>query len=136
MVTATRRFAPLMMSASERATSRSEGERPSRRALVELQIIAVTPSAPSCIRRSEFVGVPTIGVASSFQSPVWSATPSGVRMATALGSGIECATATSSISKGPTSKRLLSATSSIGSSSLPPNSASLDFSIAAVNGVA
>ena len=40
MVTATRRLAPLMMSRERRATSISEGERPSRRALVESQIMA------------------------------------------------------------------------------------------------
>ena len=75
MVTATRRLAPLMIPASERATSRSEGERPSRRALVELQIMAVTPSAPSSLRRASSVGAPISGVASIFQSPVWSAMP-------------------------------------------------------------
>ena len=75
MVTATRRLAPLMMPASERATSSSEGERPSRSALVESQIMAVTPSAPSAARRSVSVGAPITGVASSFQSPVCSTMP-------------------------------------------------------------
>ena len=108
MVTATRRLAALMMPASERATSRSEGERPSRSALVESQIIAVTPSAPSSLRRASSIGAPISGVASIFQSPVWRARPWRVRTATALGSGIECATEMSSRLKGPTSKRLLS----------------------------
>ena len=109
IVTATRRLAPLMMLASERATSSSEGERPSRSALVESQIIAVTPSAPSCGEPSRSsVGGPITGVASIFQSPVCSTMPSGVRMATALDSGIECATEISSRSNGPTSKRLSS----------------------------
>ena len=57
-------------------------------------------------------------------------------MASALDSGIECATEISSTSNGPTSKRPSSGTSLIGSCSLPPNSASLAFSSAAVNGVA
>ena len=103
-----------------RATSGSEGERPSRSALVESQIIAATPSAPSAARRPMSVGGPTWGVGSSFQSPVCSTTPSGVRMASALDSGIECATEIISTPNGPTSKRLLSATSWIGSLSPPP----------------
>ena len=120
IVTATRRLAPRMILPSDFATSISEGERPSRRALVELQIIASTPSVPSCLSRASSVGGPTVGVASIFQSPVCSTVPKLVWMATALGSGIECATATSSRLNGPTSKRALSGTSLIGSCSLPP----------------
>ena len=48
------------------------------------------------------VGGPIIGVGSSFQSPVCSTLPSGVRMISAFDSGIECATETSSMSNGPT----------------------------------
>ena len=136
MVTATRRLAPAMRRASERATSVSEGERPSRSALVELQIMAATPSAPSAMSRLGSVAGPITGLVSIFQSPVCKAMPSGVRMAMALDSGIECATEMSSRSNGPTLKRPSSGTSLIGSCSLPPNSASLDFSIAAVKGVA
>ena len=82
------------------------------------------------------VAGPITGLASIFQSPVCSATPSGVRMAMALDSGIECATEMSSRSNGPTLNRLSSGTSLIGSCSLPPKSVTFDLSIAAVNGVA
>ena len=82
------------------------------------------------------VGAPITGVGSIFQSPVCSTTPCGVRIARALDSGIECATEMSSMPNGPTSKRLLRATSWIGSLAPPPYSASLVLSSAAVKGVA
>ena len=136
MVTATRRLAPRISSASERVTSSSEGERPSRSALVELHTIAVTPSSPSCVSLAMSVGAPITGVGSIFQSPVCSTSPSGVRMATALGSGIEWATEISSRSNGPTVKRDSSAITLTFGGCPTPYSANLARSIAAVNGVA
>ena len=115
----------------------SEGERPSRSALVESQIMAVTPSAPSCDEPARVRG--------RARSPGWPRSSSrrcAGRRRAACGwrrrssSGIECATEMSSRSNGPTLNRPSSGTSLIGSCSLPPNSASLDFSIAAVKGVA
>ena len=98
--------------------------------------MAVTPSAPSALSRPLSVGAPITGVGSIFQSPVCSASPSGVRTASAFDSGIECATEISSSENGPTSKRAFSSTSLIGSFSPRPYSASLLRSRAAVNGVA
>ena len=57
-----------------------------------------------------------IGVGSSFQSPVCSTLPSGVRMISAFDSGIECDTETSSTSNGPRLKRLPSGTTFTGTS--------------------
>ena len=106
-------------SASVRATSVSDGERPSRTALVELPISARQPSAPSARSLASSVGGPITGVGSIFQSPVCSTLPCGVRRISALDSGIECATETSSMSNGPTLKRRPSATSFTGMSGAP-----------------
>ena len=105
VVTATRRGALAISSASVLATSASDGERPSRTALVESPISARQPSSPSARSFASSVGGPSTGVGSSFQSPVCSTVPSGVRMISAFDSGIECATETSSMSNGPTLKR-------------------------------
>jgi len=61
---------------------------------------------------------------------------SGVRSAMALISGIECASVTSSTSKGPSLKRESSFTTLMGICRSPPHSVSLDRSMPAVNGVA
>ncbi len=109
-MTATRAGADAINCASVRATSASEGERPSRTALVESPMTASTPSSPSRRSLASSVGWPTTGVGSSFQSPVCSTLPCGVRRISALDSGIECAIETSSMSNGPTLKRLPSGT--------------------------
>ena len=101
VVTATRPVAPAISSRSVFATSASDGERPSRTALVESPISARQPSSPSRLSFASSVGGPMIGVGSSFQSPVCSTLPSGVRMISAFDSGIECETDTSSTSNGP-----------------------------------
>ena len=59
------------------------------------------PSSPSAVRRASSVGGPIVGVGSIFQSPECSTVPSGVRIARAQDSGIECATGMNSTSKGP-----------------------------------
>src|SRR5579872_4093810 len=70
VVTATRPFAALTTATMVLATSVSEGERPSRMALVESPIRARTPASPSSRKRPSSVGRPTTGVGSIFQSPV------------------------------------------------------------------
>ena len=77
-----------------------------------------------------------MGVGSSFQSPVCSTVPSGVRMIRPFDSGIECAIETSSTSNGPTSKRLPSGTTLTGTSGAPGSPRSFAANSAAVNGVA
>ena len=125
-----------MISASERATSASDGEMPSRKALVESMTSASTPSSPSFCRRAASTGAPMVGVGSSFQSPVWNTVPSGVRMASALISGMECARLNSSTLNGPASNLESSGMTWMGICSELPYSASLAFSMPAVNGVA
>ena len=87
------------------ATSASDGDMPSRMALVESQMSAVTPSSPSALRRATSVGALVNGCSSSFQSAVWSTVPRSVLMITAEGSGIEWDMLTSSMSNGPMVKR-------------------------------
>ena len=50
------------------------------------------PRSPSAANAASSVGWPISGSGSSFQSPVCSIVPCGVRMASACASGIECAT--------------------------------------------
>ena len=88
-MTATRAGADRMSSASVFATSASEGERPSRIALVRSPTSASTPVSPSAASRAASVGAPITGVGSIFQSPVCSTVPCGVRIASAFDSGIE-----------------------------------------------
>src|SRR5207253_1719587 len=87
VVTATRAGATRMSSARQAATSVSEGERPSRNALVESPISARQPSLPSARSLASSVAAPTSGVGSIFQSPVWSTVPAGVRMMSPFDSG-------------------------------------------------
>ena len=75
VVTATRRGACTISSVSVFATSISDGERPSRTALVESPISARQPSSPSARNFASSVGRPSTGVGSSFQSPVCSTLP-------------------------------------------------------------
>ncbi len=76
------------------------------------------------------------GVASSFQSPECTTSPSGVRMASAWLSGIECATGTNSTSNGPMVTRPPLGTILIGICGAPSSCARLLAISAAVNGVA
>ncbi len=101
VVTATRWGASLTSSAMVLATSRSDGELPSRMAFVESPTSASTPSSPSAVRRASSGLPPMVGVASIFQSPVCRIVPSGVRMAIALLSGIEWDISINSTSNGP-----------------------------------
>src|SRR6266851_2592439 len=91
VVTATRPLAAFTSSVMVLATSASDGERPSRTALVESPISASTPASPSSRNRRSSVGTPMIGVGSIFQSPVCSTVPAEVWIASAWDSGIECA---------------------------------------------
>ena len=136
MVTATRPRAAFTSSAMVLPTSASDGERPSRTALVESPTMARQPSSPSARSFFSSVTSPRIGVGSIFQSPVCSTVPTGVRMMSAFDSGIECAIETSSMSNGPTLKRLPSGTMVTGMSGAPGSLARLAASSAAVNGVA
>src|SRR6266487_907697 len=119
VVTATLARAVRTSSARVFATSRSEGERPSRMALVESPTIASTPASPAALSLASSVGGWMTGVGSIFQSPVWSTAPRAVRMISALDSGIEWATDTSSISNGPMANRDPSATTRTGISGAP-----------------
>ena len=65
------------------------------------------------------VGGAEIGVGSSFQSPVCSTLPSGVRMISAFDSGIECATETTRRRTARALKRLPSGTTLTGTSGAP-----------------
>ena len=105
MVTATRPLAAFTSLVMVAATSVSEGERPSRTALVESPTSASTPASPSSRRRRSSVGRPMIGVGSIFQSPVCSTVPAEVWIASACDSGIECATGMNSTLNGPRSMR-------------------------------
>ena len=105
VVTKTRPCVPRASSPSVAATSASDGLAPSRSTLVELQISASTPSSPISRKRRSSVGRPIGGVGSIFQSPVWTTTPAGVRIASAQLSGIEWATGTNSTSNGPMATR-------------------------------
>ena len=136
LVTATR-FSHLPIT-SLRVCSRSLSEpaTPSTKTLVESQTMACTPSSPTRLRASLSDGAPTTGPGSNFQSPVCRTVPKGVRMAMALGSGIEWVRVISSRSKGPTEKRLPRSTMVISASSLKSVSANLRLRIEAVNGVA
>ena len=105
VVTATRPLAALTSFLMVAATSVSEGERPSRTALVESPTSASTPSSPSSRSRRSSVGWPITGVGSIFQSPVCSTVPTSVLIASACDSGIECATGMNSTLNGPISTR-------------------------------
>ena len=116
-----------MSSASVLATSDSDGERPSRTALVESPISASTPSSPSAVSFAASVGAPMIGVGSIFQSPVCSTVPAGVRIASALDSGIEWATLMKSIVNGPSVSRPPSGTTLTGICGAPGSDSALGF---------
>ena len=79
---------------------------------------------------------PISGSGSSFQSPVCSTVPTGVRITTALGSGIEWVRVISSSSNGPIGELARHRHSVIGTLSSSPASTQLARSSEAVNGVA
>ena len=134
--TATRFGAPRIMSVRLSNRSASEPDEPGLNTLVESQTMASTPSSPSWRSAASSDAGPTTGSGSNFQSPVCSTVPRGVRMAMALGSGIEWVRVISSRSKGPTRKRPLNGTSVIGTRSSRPASRSLWRSTERVNLVA
>ena len=129
---------------SARATSRerllrssaSEPDTPLRSTFVESQTMASTPSSPTRLSASESVTGPTSGSGSIFQSPVWRTVPSGVRMASAFGSGIEWVSVIISNSNGPRAKRPERGTTVIAAALARPASSSLRLRMEAVNGVA
>ncbi len=105
VVTATRPGAASITCRRPCPTACSEGDSPSRIALVESQISAITPASPRARKRASSVIGPISGAGSIFQSPVWMMVPSGVVIASDTGSGMECVTATASMSNRPTEKR-------------------------------
>ena len=124
------------MPARTAATSVSDGERPSRTALVESPTSASTPSSPISRRRFSSVGRPISGVGSIFQSPVCSTVPAEVRIASAFDSGIECATEMNSTLNGPMSMRPPSGTTFTGIFGALISPSHLAANSAAENGVA
>ena len=97
-------------------TVASEPATPSTNTLVLSQVMASTPSSPSRLRAATSVRPPVIGSGSIFQSPVCSTTPSGVRIASAFGSGVEWVMVTRSMVNGP-------------SRTCPPSGTSLIFTL-------
>lgn len=82
-------------------TVRSDGVTPGRSAFVESPSRRSTPRLPTSASLPTSVRKPSIGVWSSFQSPVCTMRPPGVSSTSATASGIECATRTKSTSNGP-----------------------------------
>ena len=85
------------------------------------------PSSPSRRNTASEVVLPTKGVSSSFQSPVWTTSPSGLRIASPFDSGIEWATGTYSTVNGPTAMRCpgaISLSSTLGAPGSPSRRAS------------
>jgi hypothetical protein len=103
--------------------------------LVESQAMASTPSRPSSSKRASEAGAPITGAGSSLKSPVWRISPFGVRIASAIGSSVECVTGMNSTENGP------ACTGSPGAQSFTalgeaPSSCSLRRAISAVKRVA
>ena len=99
--------------------------------------MASTPSAPSARSAASSVASPMSGSGSIFQSPVWTMVPRGVRMAMALGSGIEWVMVMNSSAKGPSVNLPPSGTTRTFTLRVSsPASSSLSCSRRAVNGVA
>ena len=73
---------------------------------------------------------------SIFQSPVWTTMPSGVRIASAFDSGIECATLMKSTVNGPSDRRPPSGTTLTGIGGAPGSDRRRASNSAAANGVA
>ncbi len=105
-------------------------------ALVLSHTMASTPSSPKRRNAASSVAGPISGLGSSFQSPVCSTVPYGVRMASACASGREWATGSSSSENGGSSMRPPDGMVWMRTSASSPASISLRFSTAVANGVA
>ena len=134
--TATLPFSEPISSARATFTSASDPATPSTKTLVESHTIASTPSSPRRRMVSTSVRSPMTGSASIFQSPVCSTVPSGVLIASPLGSGIEWVMVTKVTSKSPSLIEPPSSTSFSSTSSSRPASRSFSRIRKAVNGVA
>ncbi len=118
-------------------TRRSEPVLPGRSAFVESPSRRSTPRFPIAASAPTSVLRPSTGVWSSFQSPVWTTRPAGVSTTSAVESGIECATRTSSTRNGPSSSGGSPGSAATSSAFCPsPCSSSFDFTSARVSGVA
>ena len=95
---------------------RSDVVKPGTSALVESVRNRSTPSSPSRAKARRSVMRPSSGSWSILKSPVCSATPAGVLIATASASGIEWLTATNSSSNGPNFSMSPSVTTCLGAS--------------------
>ena len=136
VVMATRPGALAITSARPSLTSRSVGETPSRMALVESQTKAKTPWSPSARKRaSSVLELARTGFSSIFQSPVCRMVPSGVVIASAVGSGMECAMRMASILNGPRSNVSPGAKICTGTFGASPSPRRFDSSRPAVNAV-
>src|ERR687898_818159 len=124
VVSTTRFCSPPTSACKLSRTSASEPDVPGLRMLVESATMASTPSRPKASRSSVAVSGPISGAGSSFQSPVCSTLPSGVRSASAWDSGIECVTRSRLQSNGPTVNRSPGATT-FSTAPLIPASSSL-----------
>ena len=110
---------------------------PGRSAFVESPSRRSTPRFPIAARAPTSVLRPSTGVWSSFQSPVWTTRPADVSTTSAVESGIECATRTSSMRNGPSSSGGSPGSAATSSAFCPsPCSSSFDFTSARVSGVA
>ena len=83
------------------STTRSEGVKPGRSALVESESSASTPRPPSSASLAMSVGFPSTGVWSNLKSPEWTIRPTGVSMASPTPSGMLWQTWKNSMRKGP-----------------------------------
>ena len=117
-------------------TVASEPASPSTKTLVLSHTMASAPSSPMRRSIASSVTSPSSGSGSIFQSPVWNTVPSLVRMASALGSRIECVMVISSSSNGGRLNLPPSGISVTGTVSTRPASTSLRRSTEAANGVA
>ena len=118
-------------------TSRSEPVFPGRSAFVESPSRRSTPRLPISASFPTSVLRPSTGVWSSFQSPVCTTRPAAVSMTSATESGMECATRTSSIRNGPSSRGSSPGSASMSSAAWPsPCSSSFDFTSPSVSRVA
>ena len=127
---------PAMTPPSACATSPSDGDFPARNALVESHITASTPSLASASKRFADQASPTTGAASIFQSAVCTMQESGVRIASAQVSGVECVMGIHSTENGPRVSVSPGSISISGDGNTPPRLRVLWRSTAAAKGVA
>ena len=136
VVTTTRPRALATVSASPLRTLASEPDASVLKMLVESHTSTSTPLSPIALSSSADAGLPMIGVASSFQSPVWNTRPALVSISSALDSGIECDSGTKVKPNGPTWKLSRCSITRSFTRSAMPSSSSLPRIRPAVNGVA